>query len=205
MRTQLPGKPKQGRGKRSRPSSTLVTGFAVLVVLAALGTEASAQVIPVARVTAGYGFNDAYGPGIGGSAGIEIPFIRDKRFFVGGRGMYHFGSEGELPGFATEDASVPTGDVTQFQAGLEIGATWMASPVYIRTVGGVGLSRVDLSIDSGTSALEGTNTKLQYGPGLLIGLPSESGTIAGVEIRWLKVKDLDSSLAVYLTFGRRFL
>jgi len=187
---------------------TLLIGLAALGAVTFLAgplvTDAAAQTIPVVRVMAGNGFNEAYGVGIGASAGVEIPFFRGKRFFVGARGMYHFGSDGQLPGFAPEGAIDPTGSVSQFQTGVEIGATWMASPVFIRTVGGLGVSRVNVGLDSGASDLEGSNYKLQYGPGLLLALPSEDGgTLTGVEIRWLKVSDLPSALSVYLTLGRR--
>jgi hypothetical protein len=177
---------------------------AVTLLAGPLSSEVSAQTFPVVRVMAGNGFNDAYGVGVGASAGVEIPFFRDKRFFVGARGMYHFGSEGQLSGFAPEGAPDPFGSVSQLQTGVEIGATWMASPVFIRTVGGLGVSRVSVGLDSGASDLEGTNYKLQYGPGLLLALPSEDGgTLTGVEIRWLKVSDLESALSVYVTLGRR--
>lgn len=171
----------------------------------ALPAPASGQTIPVARALAGNGFGDAYGIGVGGSAGLEVPFIRGKRFFVGLRGVYHFGSDGVLDDFTSDGDTALEGEVSQFQAGVEIGATWMSSPLFIRTVGGVGLARVEMDLESGRSDLEGSNTKLQYGPGLLIAVPSSDGTFAGLEIRWLKVSDLDSALSIYLTLGRRFL
>ena len=190
-------------------SRTLRLGLFVLGAVASMSATvahgASAQTIPVVRVMAGNGFNDAYGLGIGASAGIEIPFIRDKRFFIGARGMYHFGSEGTLAGFAPTGAPDPTGSVSQLQTGVEIGATWLSAPVFIRTVGGVGLSRVSVGLDSGASDLEGTSYKLQYGPGLLLALPAANGTLAGIELRWLKVSDLDSAVSVYVTIGKRLL
>jgi hypothetical protein len=189
-------------------SGTLRIGLVALgaatLLAASLASEVSAQTFPVVRVMAGNGFDEAYGVGIGGSAGLEIPFFRGKRFFVGARGMYHLGSDGQLPGFAPEGAADPTGSVSQLQTGVEIGATWMASPVFIRTVGGLGVSRVSVGLDSGESDLEGTSYKLQYGPGLLLALPSDDGgTLTGIEIRWLKVSDLQSALSVYVTLGRR--
>lgn len=188
----------------SRPPIGLIVGLGLLLFVGGnvRPPTVAAQTIPVVRTLAGTGFNDAYRLGLGASGGLEIPFIRDRRFFIGLRSVYHFGSDGELAGFGPAEMPDPTGSVSQFQAGLEIGATWMSSPLFIRTVGGLGLSRVSVELESGESELEGTNNKLQYGPGVLLALPTEGGTFAGLEIRWLKVSDLDSALSVYVTLGR---
>lgn len=174
-----------------------------MVVVALVPTQATAQT-PVVRAMAGNGFSDAYGMGVGASAGVDVPFIRDRQFFLGLRTMYHFGSDGSLTGLASEGQPDPTGTISQFQTGLEIGATWMTAPVFIRMVGGVGASRVNLDVESGESDLEGVNYKVQYGPGILLALPLDSGAFAGVEIRYLKVSGLESALAIYGTFGKKF-
>lgn len=175
--------------------------LALLVLPFAPGTV-SAQT-PVVRGMVGNGFDDAYGFGLGGSTGVEVPFIRGRQFFVGVRGLYHFGSEGVLSGFAPDGMPDPTGDVSQLQVGLEIGATWMTSPLFIRMVGGIGAARVDVNVASGQSDLDGVSTKLTYGPGLLVAIPSANGTFAGLELKYLKVSGLDSALAIYATLGRR--
>lgn len=183
-------------------SILLATIISMGVVAAGAVTPAQAQAIPEVRGLVGMGLNDAYGPGIGASAGVTIPFIGSRRLFVGARGMYHFGSEGDLDGFGAGTVD-PTGSVSQIHAGLEVGATWLSSPLVIRTVGGVGMARVRVDLDSGESRLDGANTKLQYGPGVLVALPMSAGRFAGLEIRWLRVSDLDSTLAIYATLGTR--
>ena len=102
-----------------------------------------------------------------------------------------------------EDLPDPTGSASQSETGVEIGSTWMSSPIFIRTVGGVGISRVMVDLDSGESDLEGSSTQIQYGPGLLIALPTDCGTFAGLEIRWLKVTELESSPTICATIGWR--
>ena len=183
-----------------------VVGMAVALLAfeGATPSASVAQTVPVVRATVGKGFDEAYGVGVGASAGIEFPFIRNKPFFVGLRSAYYFGSDGTLGGLGADGSEDPTGRVSQFQAGIEIGSTWMSSPLLIRTVGGVGLARVSLELDSGRSHLEeGASNKLQYGPGLLVALPRAHGSFVGMEIKWLKVSDLDSALSVSATVGTR--
>lgn len=189
------------------PSRGWTLGVAALLVTLAGASPRPAigQTVPVARVMAGKGFSDLYGFGVGASAGLEVPFIRGKRFFVGVRGVYHFGTDGELGDLTDGDTGPPVGAASQLQTGLEIGATWLSSPVFIRTIGGVGVARVRVDLESGESDLQGINYKLQYGPGLLVALPASDGRFAGLAIRWLKVGGIDSTLAVYATFGKRIL
>ncbi len=164
---------------------------------------ASAQMTRVMRGIAGTGLNDHYGFGIGGSLGGEFPFIRGRPFFVGARAVYHFGNETDLPQLAAPGVPTPTGTLRQFHWGIEIGSTWVEAPVLIRTVGGVGLARLNATVTEGEASITGGTNKLQYGPGLLVALPSDSGRFIGIEMRWVKVVDIEDSFAIYATIGKK--
>ena len=179
--------------------------FLALTGLLLLPAVSSAQT-PVIRGVAGYGVDDRLRLGLGGTVGVEFPFIRDRDFFIGVRSLFHWGSEAELDLDRFPDAVAPLSDVRQFHVGVEIGSTWVSDPVLVRTVGGVGLARITSRVElaGGTGGeLVGTTNKVQYGPGLLIALPRDSGAFFGLEFRWVKVHDMDSALAIYGSVGKK--
>ena len=166
-------------------------GLLVLSMGSAVGQEV------VLRATAGSGFSDGYGTGLGASAGIEFPFLRDRTWFVGGRFMHHGGGDAELP----ESLGGPDtpGTVSQVHYGLEFGATWISSPVILRTSGGIGIARLTGETTDGTKT---SSNELLLGPGFILAVPmADDAAFLGIELKWHRVQNYDSSLALYGTLG----
>ena len=145
----------------------------------------------------GYGSGDFYGAGFGASAGVERPFSTRRAFVIGLRTAYHAGSSGiDLP--VSVSSLQLQGDASQTQVGVEIGAVWMRQPLLIATVGTVGAAIV--SFDVANVNLD-SEAKFMVGPGLMIGKQVGSSGIVGLEFKYTRVSDFDSSLGVFLTFG----
>jgi hypothetical protein len=169
--------------------------FLAGVVLAGSARGAASQEV-VARASAGYGFRDGYEAAVGGSLGIQFPFIRGRTWFLGARVMYHGGTDMVIP--ESLGGTGESGTVSQLQYGIEFGATWVARPIIVRTSGGIGIAR----ISPDAPGLEAA-TRLLLGPGLLLAVPI-GNTFVGVEAKWLRVHDFSNALALYGTAGIHF-
>lgn len=182
---------------RSRPPGALLL-FAVAFALLILPSHTAAQDV-VLRATAGTGFEDGYDFGFGGSAGIQFPLIGGRPFFLGGRVMRHAGGERDFPEKLVGAPDL-SGDLSQLQYGLEFGATWVESPVILRTSGGIGVARLRAEPGTGGEAI--TESRLLLSPGLILALPISGGrSFIGVEAKWLKISDIENALALYGTAG----
>lgn len=185
--------------RRMRASFFRVTVVCAIAVLA--GAEATVAQDVVLRAMGGSGFANGYRGGFGGSLGIEFPLIGDRPFFLGARVMRHVGSEMTLP----ESLGGPDviGDVDQLQYGLEFGATWVSSPIIVRTSGGIGIARL-----SGTPSASGgealTSNELVLGPGVLLAVPiNNRRAFVGLEAKFLRIQNFENTFAVYGTVGIR--
>lgn len=158
----------------------------------------------VVRGIGGYGFKDGYDAGFGGSAGIEFPLIGGRPFFLGGRVMYHAGTEVALPTAFSDQLDV-VGEVDQLHYGLEFGATWVSNPIILRTSGGIGVAHIEGESTEGPVTVSESTDELVLSPGLIIAAPIDGGrAFIGVEGKWLRVRNFDDAIALYATFGYRF-
>jgi hypothetical protein len=153
------------------------------------------------RALGGYGSGDFYGPGIGVSIGADVPISTGRPFFAGLRTAYHSGGSDIVLPVAVVGGSIVEGDVSQTQFAVEFGAVWMREPVIISTVGTLGAAWV--TMDALGLSVE-SESKFLMGPGLLIGKRVGRNGFAGVEFKYTRVSDFDSSFGVFATFGGIF-
>lgn len=166
----------------------MIRGFtATTLLLLAVVTPATAQGFLI-RLHGGYGIEDGYNAGIGGTVGVNVPFIGGRAFFLGGRVTNHFGK--------TDDVSGVEAKVLLY--GVEFGAQWLARPVVVRMAGGVGVGRATITPPTGTSVSE---SNLALGPGLIIAVPFGQGGFVGVEAKYWNIKGIENAFAVYATVG----
>lgn len=148
------------------------------------------------RALGGYGSGDFYGPGFGFAAGAELPFSTGRTFIVGFRGLYHTGtSDSDL---SDVTAGNLIGGVSQSQALVEFGTVWLRKPLMVATVGTLGIAH--MSFDVAGVNLDSEN-KFLVGPGLLIAKPFGETGFLGIEFKYSKISDFDSSFGVFATFG----
>lgn len=176
------------------------------LAIPALSTAAAAQSV-VLRTVVGNGFKEGYKAGYGGSAGFEFPFIGGRPFFIGGRVVFHQGGTAPLPA-ELGGGSETEGELEQVHYGLEFGATWLESPIIIRTSGGIGWARLEGGQDEpdgeGEGESEESTTELVLSPGLLIAVPVAAGRFfLGVEAKLLRVGEIADAFALYGTLGIR--
>ena len=151
------------------------------------------------RVLGGWGFNDSFHLGFGGTAGIHVP-MGLRKAFLGVRGVYHAGSNTTLP-LVVPGGGAVGGDMSMFVVGGELGTIWLEHPVVVRVSGDAGFARLSLRPDTGG---ELNQNKFSAGSSIVVGKPLGTHSFWGVELKWMKVDGLDHTIGLYVTLGSSF-